>query len=121
MNVFFIIGNKAITPGLEEGTILSGVTRMSVMTLLTEMGLEVEERNLGMDEVMIAYNNGTLREVFGTGTAATISFIKELCYKGDSLIFDTDSWTVAPKLKSDLLAIREGRMPDTHSWMVPVS
>lgn len=121
MNVFFIIGNKAITPGLEEGTILSGVTRMSVMTLLTEMGLEVEERNLGMDEVMIAYNNGTLREVFGTGTAATISFIKELCYKGDSLIFETDSWTVAPSLKENLLAIREGRMPDSHGWMVPVS
>lgn len=121
MNVFFIIGNKAITPGLEEGTILGGVTRMSVMTLLTEMGLEVEERSLGMDEVLDAYRKGILREVFGTGTAATISFIKELYYKGYSLTFDTDSWTVAPKLKNDLLAIREGRMPDTHGWMVPVS
>jgi branched-chain amino acid aminotransferase len=121
MNVFFIIGNKAITPGLEEGTILGGVTRMSVMTLLTEMGLEVEERDLGMDEVLKAHQNGSLREVFGTGTAATISFIKELCYKGDSLCFDTDKWTIAPALKQNLAAIREGKMPDTHGWMVPVS
>jgi branched-chain amino acid aminotransferase len=121
MNVFFIIGNKAITPGLEEGTILGGVTRMSVMTLLQDMGLEVEERKLGMDEVVTAYKNGTLREVFGTGTAATISFIKELGYKGDALHFDIDKWTVAPALKATLAAIREGREADTHGWMVPVA
>ena len=121
MNVFFIIGNKAITPGLEEGTILGGVTRMSVMTLLQDMGLEVEERKLGMDEVVSAHKNGTLREVFGTGTAATISFIKELCYKGDSLHFDIDNWTVAPALKATLAAIREGRVADKHGWMVPVA
>ena len=93
---------------------------MSVMTLLSEMGLEVEERDLGMDEVLKAYQDGILREVFGTGTAATISFIKELCYKGDSLCFDTDRWTIAPTLKRNLAAIREGRMSDMHNWMVPV-
>lgn len=117
MNVFFIIGNTAITPGLEEGTILGGVTRLSVMTILQEMGLKIEERPLGMKEVMSAYQQGELKEVFGTGTAATISPIKELFYKGQSLTFDLSTWTVAPAVKKQLTDIREGRVADTHGWM----
>ncbi|MBM3412056.1 MAG: branched-chain amino acid aminotransferase [Bacteroidetes bacterium] len=120
MNVFFIIGNKAITPGLEEGTILGGVTRMSAMTLLEEMGLTMEERKLGMDEILDAYKSGELREVFGTGTAATVSLIKELHYKDETLQFDLDKWEVAPALKEKLSAIREGKTADTHGWMIPV-
>jgi branched-chain amino acid aminotransferase len=117
MNVFFIIGDKAITPGLEDGTILGGVTRASAMTMLTEMGLKVEERPLGMDEVLATYESGELKEVFGTGTAATISYIKELFYKGQSLHFDLDKWTVAPAIKKMITDVREGRVADTHGWM----
>lgn len=120
MNVFFVIGNTAITPGLEDGTILEGVTRLSTMTLLQEMGLKVEERPLGMDEVLSAYEKGELKEVFGTGTAATISSIKELFYKGKSLTFDTRQWTIAPAIKKQITDIREGRAADTHGWMMPV-
>lgn len=120
MNVFFVIGDTAITPGLEEGTILGGVTRASVMTLLQEMGLKVEERPLGMDEVISAYEKGDLKEVFGTGTAATISMIKELFYKGRSLTFDLDTWKVSPAIKQHLTDIREGRAADTHGWMLAV-
>src|SRR6185312_3410421 len=83
MNVFFIVDNVAITPSLDEGTILNGVTRNSVITLLKESGYKIEERKISIDEVMEAYNNGTLLEVFGTGTAATIAPIKELKYKDD--------------------------------------
>ncbi|MFM2326909.1 MAG: hypothetical protein RIR31_1111 [Bacteroidota bacterium] len=75
MNVFFIIGNTAITPDLDEGTILAGVTRDSVIVLLREMGYTVEERAISIDEIIDAHKAGTLREVFGTGTAATISMI----------------------------------------------
>jgi branched-chain amino acid aminotransferase len=121
MNVFFIIGNTAITPGLEEGTILDGVTRSSVITLLEEMGLKVEERSLPMDEVMAAYNDGSLKEVFGTGTAATISMIKELRYKDVVMEFDTDKWTSAPTVKKWLTDIREGRREDKYGWMVEIS
>lgn len=120
MNVFFIIGNRAITPGLKEGTILGGITRMSVMTLLQGMGLTVEERKLGMNEILDAFKSGELREVFGTGTAATVSLIKELCYKEEILQFDIKKWEVAPALKEKLAAIREGELADTHGWMVPV-
>ncbi|MBK5269824.1 MAG: branched-chain amino acid aminotransferase, partial [Bacteroidia bacterium] len=92
MNVFFIIGDKAITPDLEQGTILNGVTRQSVITLLKEMGLSVEERPIGIDEIIDAYKSGLLHEVFGTGTAATISMIKELRYKDFVMDFDVENW-----------------------------
>ena len=63
MNVFFIIGNTAITPSLEQGTILNGVTRQSVITLLKEIGLHVEERPLSLQEIIEAYDQGNLREI----------------------------------------------------------
>jgi branched-chain amino acid aminotransferase len=117
MNVFFIIGNKAITPSLEQGTILDGVTRASSMTLLNEMGFKVEERPLGIDEIIQAYKAGILYEVFGTGTAATISLIKELRYKDFVMKFDVDKWRTAPTLKKWLTDIREGRREDKYRWM----
>ncbi len=120
MNVFFIIGNKAITPGLEQGTILAGVTRDSVIQILGELGLEVEERRLGIDEIEEAYKQGTLREVFGTGTAVTISKIKELRHKDFVMNFDTDTWEVAPEVKRRMDAIKDGSAEDTYGWMVAV-
>jgi branched-chain amino acid aminotransferase len=117
MNVFFIIGNIAITPGLETGTILAGVTRDSVITVLKEMGLEVEERRLNIDEIIDAHKAGQLKEVFGTGTAATISMIQELRYKDYVMKFDVNSWKTAPSIKNQLNAIRYGVAPDNHNWM----
>jgi branched-chain amino acid aminotransferase len=118
MNVVFIIGDKAVTPGLEAGTILDGVTRDSVLTLLKQMGLTVEERELNIDEVIEAHKAGTLKEVFGTGTAATISLIKELRYKDYVMTFDVDNWKIAPEVKSLLNGIRYGKTADTYDWMV---
>ena len=120
MNVFFIIGSTAVTPSLEEGTILEGVTRDSAITILREMGLTVEERKIDIDELIRAYQAGNLLETFGTGTAATISLIKELRYKDYAMKFDTDKWEIAPALKKTLTAIREGRTADVHGWMVKV-
>lgn len=117
MNVFFIIGNTAITPDLNQGTILDGVTRQSSITLLKEMGFTVEERPLSIDDIIDAYKAGLLYEVFGTGTAATISMIRELRYKDFVMKFDTDSWKTAPMLKSWLTDIREGRREDRYQWM----
>ncbi len=120
MNVFFIIGNKAVTPGLEEGTILAGVTRDSVIDLLKERGMEVEERKLSIDEIVESYKNGKLLEVFGTGTAATISKIKELRYKDFVMTFDTEKWQVAPAIKNRMTDIKEGKAEDKFGWMVKV-
>lgn len=120
MNVFFIIGNTAITPNLDEGTILAGVTRNSTMVLLQEMGFKVEERALSIDDIIDAHKAGILYEVFGTGTAATISLIKELRYKDYIMEFNTDEWKTAPAIKTKLNAIRYGQLPDTYEWMYKI-
>ena len=118
MNVVFIIGNTAVTPDLSTGTILDGVTRDSVIVLLKEMGLTVEERPLNIDEVIEAHKAGTLKEVFGTGTAATISLIKELRYKDYVMDFEVEKWEVAPKVKKMLNDIRYGKTADINGWMM---
>ena len=120
MNVIFIIGNKAVTPDLGAGTILAGVTRDSVLTLLKEAGFEVEERPISIDEVIDAYKSGSLFEVFGTGTAATVTLIKELRYKDFVMHFNTDEWRTAPTIKKWLTDIREGRREDKYGWMVKI-
>ncbi len=120
MNVFFIVGNKALTPGLESGTILDGVTRSSVISLLKEMGYTIEERNISIDEIVEAYKIGTLKEIFGTGTAATITMIKELRYRDFTMSFNVDNWTICPNVKQWLTDIREGKKQDTYGWMFKV-
>jgi branched-chain amino acid aminotransferase len=120
MNVFFVIGGKVLTPDLESGTILEGVTRDSVIEVLRQEGYTVEEVPIHIDEVIQAYQAGELKEVFGTGTAATISMIKELKYEDFNIKFDTDTWTVAPAVKRVLTDIREGRRKDTRGWMFRV-
>ena len=120
MNVFFIIGDTAITPDLEAGTILAGVTRDSTITLLKDMGFKVEERGIRIEDIVDAYKAGVLYEVFGTGTAATISLIKELRYKDYVMNFDVDKWQTAPRIKKALTDIKEGRVVDKYEWMVKV-
>jgi len=120
MNVFFIIGDKAITPDLEAGTILEGVTRDSVIEVLKEMGYVVEERPISIDEIINAHKYGQLKELFGTGTAATVSMIRELRYEDYVMKFDTDTWTAVPEVKKILTDIREGRREDTRGWMFKV-
>ena len=120
MNVFFIIGDTAYTPSLEEGTILTGVTRESAITILQEMGFKVEQRRISVDDLMDAHKAGALFEVFGTGTAATITLIKELRYKDYIMEFDTDQWQTAPELKKRLNDVRYSRVQDKHGWMFKV-
>lgn len=118
MNVFFVIGNTVITPDLGAGTILAGVTRDSVMVVLKDMGFTIEERSLSIDEIIQAHKDGQLKEVFGTGTAATISLIKELKYEDYEMIFDVNTWSIAPEVKNRLNDIRYGVAPDRHGWML---
>jgi len=120
MNVFFVIGKKVLTPDLESGTILEGVTRDSAIEVLRQEGYTVEEGSIHIDDVVRAYQAGELKEVFGTGTAATISMIKELKYEDFNMTFNTDTWTVAPTVKRVLTDIREGRRKDTRGWMFKV-
>src|SRR6478609_12056445 len=94
MNIGFIINNVFITPMLED-TILKGVTRDSVLTILKDMGYTTEERKISIDEVADAYKKGSINEVFGMGTAAVISLVKELKYKDLVMKFDASNFTIA--------------------------
>jgi branched-chain amino acid aminotransferase len=120
MNVFFIIGGKAVTPDLSTGTILAGVTRDSAMTLMKDMGIPVEEKRVKIEELVDAYKAGKLTEIFGTGTAATISLIKELCYKDTVMRFDESTWTISPEVKRRMDAIKDCSAPDVHGWMYKI-
>ena len=117
MNVFFVIGDNALTPDLKGGTILDGVTRASVITLLKEMGYKVEERSISIHEIIDAYKSGVQVEAFGAGTAATISPIKELKYKDFVMNFDVEKWKAAPAIKTTMSEIREGLREDKYNWM----
>ena len=121
MNVFFLIGNTVITPSLEEGTILAGITRDSAIQILRDMGYQVEERPIMIDELISAHKSGTLREVFGTGTAATIVMIQQLTYRDYTIQLDTTQWEVAPLLKKNINNVRDKVVPDTRGWLFPVN
>lgn len=121
MNFFVVIGDKAITPDLKGDTILEGVTRDSVIALLREKGVTVEERPISIDEIAEAYKAGQLKEAFGTGTAASIAPIAKLTYH-DMLMElpPMTEWKIMNELKKGLSDIRYGLVPDTHDWMLKV-
>ncbi|RYZ48216.1 MAG: branched-chain amino acid aminotransferase [Sphingobacteriales bacterium] len=117
MNVFFVIGDKVVTPDTSD-TILEGVSRDSVITILREKGITVEERPLSIDEIVEAYQAGQLKEAFGTGTAASIAPISQLTYHEHTMTLPpVDQWETAGYLKSELSDIRYGRKEDTHGWI----
>src|SRR6266536_2212431 len=87
MNIMVKIGGEVITPPL-AGTILPGVTRDSTLTLLRDWGVKVSERQISIHEVVAAHAKGALEEVFGTGTAAVISPVGELAYKGQRMLIN---------------------------------
>jgi branched-chain amino acid aminotransferase len=117
MNVFFIINGVVVTPSLEDGCILAGVTRSSAIILLQEMGLKVEERKIHIEELLDAYKKGVLEEAFGTGTAATIAMIRELKYRDHVMVFDVNKLKTASALRKWITDIREGRREDKYGWM----
>lgn len=120
MNVFFVIGDTVITPELSD-TILEGVTRDSVITLLKDNGYKVEERPLHIDEIVEASIAGELKEAFGAGTAASISPISDLTYQGDKMELPAqEEWKIAPWLLDEMNAIRYGRIEDTRGWLFDV-
>ena len=117
MNVCFLIGNSLVTPPLTD-SILAGVTRDSVLTLAKDQGLTVEERPISIKEIKAAHQSGTLKEVFGTGTAAVISPVGELAFVGEKLLINGGKpGPVAEKLYAEVGAIQRGIKPDKYGWL----
>lgn len=118
MNIFFKINGKFITPR-RDGSILDGITRMSVIDLLRHKGFEVTERPITIDEVKEASEKGTLEEAFGTGTAVGIAYIQEIG-TDEGIIHVSDESPVAKDINDTLNAIKIGESEDVFGWMMPV-
>ncbi|MBE6694196.1 MAG: branched-chain amino acid aminotransferase [Ruminococcaceae bacterium] len=121
MNVFFVIDGEIITPALDAGNILPGVTRDSCITWLKNNGYKVTERKLSIDEVLTAAKEGRLNEAFGSGTAAVISPIGEL-FDGveHTIINNGEIGKIAQTLYDNITGIQWGRVADTYGWVEPV-
>lgn len=120
MNIMFKIAGKIYTAPC-VGTVLPGVTRRSCIELLKDWGYEVVEDRLAIADVMKAGHDGTLEEVFGTGTAAVVSPVKELDWKGDQVFIGGGKiGPVTQKLYDTMTGMQWGKIPDTKGWIVPV-
>ena len=120
MNIMFKIDGKIYTAAC-TGTVLPGVTRRSCIELLQDWGYEVVEGPLAIADVMKAGHEGKLEEVFGTGTAAVVSPVKELDWKGDKVfISDGKIGELTQKLYDTMTGMQWGKIPDTKGWIVPV-
>lgn len=116
MNIFFKIDGEVITPEL-NGSILAGITRDSVIEVLRGSGYKVTERKLSIDEVHEAYKNGKLEEVFGTGTAAVISPVGELCYRGEKMIINNNEiGKLSQFLYDTITGMQKGVLEDKYGF-----
>ncbi len=120
MNMMFLLGDTICTAPI-EGSILDGITRKSILTLATEMGFKVEERRISISELVEAGESGELKEAFGVGTAAVVSPVGELHYKGKSIIVNSGRiGDVTQKLYDTLTGIQFGDIEDNHGWVTRV-
>ena len=118
MNMFFVIDGEVVTPEL-VGSILPGITRKSSIELLRAHGYKVSERRVSIDEVIEAQKNGKLNEAFGTGTAAVISPVGMMEYKGtDYVVNGGEMGEITKWLYDTITGIQTGRLPDPFGWVV---
>jgi len=116
MNIFFRMGDEIVTPDL-HGTILPGVTRASAITLLKDAGHRVTERRVSIEEVAKSIASGGLQEAFGAGTAAIISPVGRLAYRGEVLTINNNATgRVTQWLYDELTGIQLGEVADRHGW-----
>jgi branched-chain amino acid aminotransferase len=121
MNIFFFLGDELITPPL-GGSILPGVTRDSALRIARDRSLSVSERPVAIEEVLAAAESGSLREVFGTGTAAVVSPVGTLRYRNRELTINGGRiGEVARTLYEEITGIQYGEIPDRYGWMHRVS
>ncbi|UCG13514.1 MAG: branched-chain amino acid aminotransferase [Deltaproteobacteria bacterium] len=115
-NIFFLIKDELVTPPL-GGTILAGVTRDSVLQLGLHWGLQVSERPVSIEEVVDGCKRGTLKEMFATGTAAVISPVGEIHYKGEDFsVADGKTGELSQRLYDEITGIQYGRKEDPFGW-----
>ena len=111
-----LAGREVVTPAL-TGSILPGITRKSILELLRDEGYKVSERRISVDELGQALEDGKLEEAWGCGTAAVVSPIGELCYKGKKFIInDGKIGALTQHLYDTLTGIQWGKLEDKYGW-----
>ncbi|MBI1221765.1 MAG: branched-chain amino acid aminotransferase [Bacteroidetes bacterium] len=117
-NMFVRIGDTLLTPSLDRHTILAGITRDSILKLAAHWGWKIEERDVNIDEVFEAYRNGTLKEIFASGTAATVAQVELIHYEGEEIqLGGLDSWEWYHKLSNTMREIKTGKTEDIFNWI----
>lgn len=117
MNMFFAIDDEVITAPL-DGSILPGITRDSVIQIVKDWGIKMSERSLSIDEVIEAAENGRLKEAFGTGTAAVISPVGKITYKGkDHVVAGGKMGDLSQRLYDEIVGLQYGEKADMHGWV----
>ena len=116
-NAMFVVDDQVYTAPL-EGSILAGITRNTTITLLKEMGVEVREERFTIEQVYKWHEEGRLKEAFATGTAAVISPIGQLGWKGKDIILNNfEIGEYAHKIYNTITGIQNGSIEDTHNWI----
>jgi branched-chain amino acid aminotransferase len=119
MNVMFKINGTIITAPVNNGTILKGITRDSVIQLAKDLGQPLEERFLTVSELQKALEAGTLEEAFGTGTAATIAHIERINVNGKDYMLPQDpAVSFSSRVLEELDGIKYGEIADPHKWII---
>jgi branched-chain amino acid aminotransferase len=117
MNIFFVIGDELVTPPL-SGSILPGVTRDSVLRIARDWGWKVSERAIGIGQVKDAVRDGSLREAFGTGTAAVISPVGTFCFGGEDVAVNGGRvGELSRRMFNEITGIQYGEIPDRYGWV----
>jgi branched-chain amino acid aminotransferase len=120
MNIFVKFDDELVTPPL-SGTILAGITRDSVLALTKNMGLNVSERQISIDEVIEGVTSGKVVEMFGCGTAAIIAPVGSLWYKEKPYtVLDGKTGPLTQHLFDELTGIQSGEREDPYGWVVEV-
>ncbi|MDR1906407.1 MAG: branched-chain amino acid aminotransferase [Clostridiales bacterium] len=120
MNIFFVINDTVVTPAL-TGSILPGITRDSALKILKKDGYKTEERKISVDELIEAQKDKSLKEIFGTGTAAVISPVGEFAFKDKNYkVGDGNMGKVTEYLYDKLTGIQTGRIKDEYNWVVRI-
>jgi branched-chain amino acid aminotransferase len=120
MNVFFMIDDEVITPSL-EGSLLAGITRDSTISLLKNWGVKVTERRISIQELYEAHARGSLKEAFGTGTAAVISPIGELTWDGKQITINNGNiGDLSARVYNTITGVQNGSLVDTFGWTIEI-
>lgn len=121
MNMFFVIDGTVVTPAL-NGSILPGITRDSTIKVLKANGYKVEERKISVEEIISAHKAGKLDEAFGTGTAAVISPVGLISYKGEDMVVNNNEMgAITSFLYDEITGIQTGKRPDEFGWVIKVN